>query len=239
MEIFLNAILILFIAVVFVTNIWLIVVFFVIRNRSVIFLNDSKKENFIKTRRLLKSVKSILAITIIIDCFSIYRLLNWLGYGWTDWLSALQICFFAMHLIIGIPMLKTANKAERLYIHLYPPIPEAGLTLNKKDARTADDDWDRWFNGGEEYKTTNKVNQSLDIMGEPDQELIKYIDGSYSYERNVDNGTTPSEVGSDLKECCFCGSLNARKNTVCDFCGAEFSDESSDECITDVTASDI
>lgn len=217
----------LFIIGIFVVDIWIVVALFIVRKGAANFLRNSKKENFEKTKKLLKTVKSVLAGTVILDMFFLYRFLMTLKSGFFSWALLFMLIVSAVHFIIAIPILKMGNKAQRRYLHLYPPTSAYRAPTNKVDVKLVDTNWDEWFNNSEEYKSKipDKVNETLDIMAEADSELIKYVEGGYSEGQHTDLRTERTEDNSELRICPFCGTLNGIKNEVCDFCGAELKAE--------------
>lgn len=221
----------------FFGDIWLFVKLNTLDKMSKRFLASSKRENFEGGVELNKKVRSLFAAALFLDVFAPFFLFQYVASLLRingEILFLIFILILVLHIVIGLPIIVRGNKAANMFMHLYPK----NEVYIKKYSGKPDE------NGGESFFEVAEVSpqpQSSEHDPDPDPlpeetkaeggELIEYDDEGYAGAWRLEKSDTEQEheqrqqEEAEKKECSFCGTLNGVDNKVCDFCGADISEQ--------------
>lgn len=220
---------------VFFGDIWLFVKLNTLAKMSRLFLASSKRENFEGGVNLNQKVRSLFAAALFLDVFAAFFLSSFvaalLRFN-VNIISLVFIVIMVLHIALGLPVIVRGNKAANLFLRLYPK--------NEVYIKKYSDNPDT--KGGESFYEVAEVSpqpQSSEHAPDPDPlpketkaeggELIEYDDEGYTGAWRLEKSDTEQEQQrqeeAEKKECSFCGTLNGVDNKVCDFCGADISEQ--------------
>ncbi len=197
-----------------------------LKKRIQLFLDKSTKGNFEAIRLDYKKIKKFYSITAIAGIA-----VNFVIWGMKDFWALIHlapgpIAMFGLlavlitQLVMGVPMLQLGNLAEQRYRNLYPPVPTTqGFKQLKDEGYVFHADEELFETLGEKDKISENLN--LDIFGEGNEELLKYVGGGKAREKQEAAVPQAKEDNTELIACPLCGSLNPVGAESCDFCGTD------------------
>ncbi len=208
-------------------QVWTIIKLRSLKKQIQVFLDKSTKGNFEGIRLKYKKVKKIYTITVVADIAMNFLLLGTIIkngfylYSMADiFVIAGTLAMLIIQLVMGMPIVKIGDLAEQRYRNLYPPVPSAqGFKQLEEEGYVLHADEELFETLGEKDKISENLN--LDIFGEGNEELLKYVGGGKAREKQEAAVPQAKEDNTELISCPLCGSLNPVGAESCDFCGTD------------------
>lgn len=213
---------------IFLGYVWFFVKLNTLRIMSKRFIASSKKENFEGGRKLNRKVRSLFALAMLLDVIMLF-VFQPVAIVSNAWASAIVLAITAVQIGAGLPIIVRGTKAEARFRNLYPPVPK--VEVFKHTGQQNEEDF---FEVAETQKQAEVVASDTpkkETMPEDTDEIIEYDDNGYIGAWRLEKSDTDTaeekepEEEVKTKECPFCGTLNGIDNRVCDFCGADISEQ--------------